>query len=162
MDIESHKEDVIAALGYLCLGSRFKRLGERLQTDTLGIVSKRSGTVLPGQLPFLAALDRLGPLTIGEMAQAVGISQPGATKSLLQLIKKGLITVKKSHEDRRVRVAMLTTAGSELVAQSKADVWVEVEAAARALCADLNGTILEQLETIEKRLGEKPLHRWSK
>lgn len=162
MENNDPREDVIAALGYLCLGSRFKRLAERLQADTLAIVSKRSGTVLPGQLPFLAALDRLGPLTIGEMAQAIGISQPGATKSLLQLTKKGLITVTKSREDRRVRVAMLTTAGSELVAQSKADVWVEVEAAARVLCADLNGTILDQLETIEKRLGEKPLHRWSK
>ncbi|RYG61829.1 MarR family transcriptional regulator [bacterium] len=162
MENEAPKEDVIAALGYLCLGSRFKRLGERLQADTLAIVSKRSGSLLPGQLPLLAAIDRLGPLTIGEMAQAIGISQPGVTKSLLQLAKKGLITVKKSHEDRRVRVATLTTAGSELVAQSKADVWAEVEGAARALCADLNGTILEQLEIIEKRLGEKPLHGWSK
>ena len=36
-------EDVVAALGYLSLGSRLKRLGERLQADTISIVSAQSG-----------------------------------------------------------------------------------------------------------------------
>lgn len=162
MDNHEPVEDVIAALGYLCLGTRFKRLGERLQADTVSIVSAQSGSVPPSQLPFLAAIDRLGPLTVGEMAQAIGITQPGATKTLLHLAKLGLVDMSQSREDRRVRVTTLTATGQDLVAQSKASVWKQVDAAARELCKGLSGTLLDQLDTIEQRLAEKPLREWGK
>ena len=82
-------EDVVRALGFMCLGTLFKRLGERLQTETQRLSETLGGVVQVGQYPFLAAVDRLGPLTIGELTEAIGISQPGVTRSLGQLVSPG-------------------------------------------------------------------------
>src|SRR6185369_12768487 len=94
-------EDVVRGFGFLALGSRMKRIGERLQADTQRIISEHGGPLQASQYPFLAAIDRLGPLTIGELAEAVGISQPGATRALMQLIDLRLIEAKPAADDQR-------------------------------------------------------------
>ena len=54
-------EDVVKELGYLTLGTRLKRLGERLQSQTQ-VLLEAAGTDVPAShFPILAALDRLGP-----------------------------------------------------------------------------------------------------
>jgi hypothetical protein len=72
-------EDIIRAFGYLCLGSRFRRIGERLQADTQQIIDASGVAIQAGQYPFLAAIDRAGPLTIGELAEAApaGVADGG-------------------------------------------------------------------------------------
>ena len=157
MEKQRDIEDVVRALGYLCLGSRFKRIGERLQAGTQQILARLDTEVPAAQFPILAAIDRLGALTVGEMAQALGVSQPGITRSLLQLRALGMVDIATSTEDGRQRVVSLTAAGRDLVMRSKAGVWAEVAAAVAELCADLDGPLLEQLSTIEDRLAETGL-----
>ena len=157
MENERDIEDVVRALGYLCLGSRFKRIGEQLQAGTQ-IILAQLGPISPGQYPMLAALDRMGPLTVGEMAQAVGLSQPGVTRSLLQLTELGVIEMNPSPADGRIRVASLSQAGRDLVSRAKAGGWAAAEAAVANLCGDLDGPLLDQLGAIEDRLAKLPLH----
>lgn len=159
MENERDIEDVVRALGYLCLGSRLKRIGEQLQAGTQIILSQLGSAVAPGQYPMLAALDRMGPLTVGDMAVAIGLSQPGVTRSLLQLADIGVIDMRPSPDDGRIRVASLTQAGRDLVARAKSGAWASVEAAVAEVCAGLDGPLLEQLTTIEDRLAETPLPR---
>ncbi|TCL74715.1 MarR family transcriptional regulator [Rhizobium sp. BK251] len=154
-------EDVVRTLGFLCLGSRFRRIGERLQADTQQIIAELGVSIQPAQYPFLAALDRAGPLTIGELAQAVGITQPGATRTVAQLLELGFIDMQPSAEDQRRRLVSLTTQGQELVDFSKRAVWPHISAAVADLCGDLDGPLLEQLATMEERLAEAPLVRRS-
>ncbi|WP_197362412.1 MarR family transcriptional regulator, partial [Streptomyces clavuligerus] len=80
-------EDVVRTLGFLCLGSRLRRIGERLQADTQQVIDEAGLSIQAGKYPFLAAIDLSGPLTIGELAQAVGITQPGATRTIGQLLE---------------------------------------------------------------------------
>jgi DNA-binding MarR family transcriptional regulator len=157
--VERDIEDVVRALGYLCLGSRFKRLGEQLQAGTQEILAELGSTVPVAQLPLLAALDRLGPLSVGEMARAMGVSQPGITRSLLLLAEIGVIDMTAPVDDRRRRIARLTQAGRTLVQRSQAGVWRKVEAAVADLCDGLDGPLLEQLARIEDGLAVQPLRR---
>lgn len=53
-------EDVLRSLGFLCLGSRLKRIGEQLQADTQRVLDRLDVRVQSSQYPLLAALDRLG------------------------------------------------------------------------------------------------------
>ena len=152
-------EDVVRAFGFLTLGSRLKRIGERLQADTQRIMDDMGVSLQASQYPFLAALDRLGPLTIGELADAVGITQPGATRSLAQLIAQGLVRAKHAPEDQRRKIITLTGKGQGLVSQSKRDVWPRIEDAVADLCGELSGPLLKQLAAIEDGLAEKPLDR---
>lgn len=152
-------EDIVRQLGYLALGTRLKRLGERLHGDTHRILRSLELDAPAGQFPFLAALDSQGPLTIGGLAQAVGVTQPGATRMVAQLIESGLVTVAPSRDDQRRKKASLTAQGKRLIAGGKKRAWPVIEGAVRDLCRDLHGPLLEQLAAIEERLDAQPLHR---
>jgi DNA-binding MarR family transcriptional regulator len=152
-------EDVVRALGFLCLGSRMKRIGEKLQADTQRIMDELVVPIQASQYPFLAAVDRLGPLTIGELADAVGITQPGATRALAQLVELGLLEVKRAPDDQRRKIVSLSKNGRRLVEVAKRDVWPRIERAVIDLCADLSGPLLDQLGVIEDGLAAVPLDR---
>ncbi len=152
-------EDVVRSLGFLCLGSRFRRIGERLQADTQQVIDELGVALQSAQYPFLAAIDRAGPLTIGELAQAVGITQPGATRTISQLLELGYVDMRASAEDQRRRLVSLTPKGQDLIDYSKKSVWPRIEQAVRELCGDLSGPILEQLAALEEGLAQAPLAR---
>jgi DNA-binding MarR family transcriptional regulator len=150
-------EDIVRAFGYLCLGSRFRRIGERLQTETQQIIQSFGVTIQAGQYPFLVAIDRFGPLTIGELAEAVGITQPGATRTLAQLVDLGLVEARASDEDQRRKLVSLTERGRDLIETSKREIWPSIESAVRDLCDDLSGPLLDQLAAIEDGLATATL-----
>ncbi len=152
-------EDVVRAFGFLPLGSRLKRIGERLQADTQRIMDEMGVALQAGQYPFLASLDRLGPLTIGELAEAVGITQPGATRVVSQLTTLGLVKARQGTKDQRRRIISLTRKGQELVAEAKREVWPRIENAVADLCGGLSGPLLQQLDAIEDGLDALPLAR---
>ena len=152
-------DDVVKSLGHLTLGSRFRRVGERLQADTQQIIDELGVPIQAAQYPFLNAIDRSGPLTVGELAQAVGISQPGATRTVSQLMELGYVGMQASPEDQRRRLVSLTPAGQALVDYSRHAVWPRIERAVIDLCADLSGPILDQLAAMESGLADAPLAR---
>jgi DNA-binding MarR family transcriptional regulator len=152
-------EDVVRAFGYLTLGTRMKRIGERLQADTQRIMDEMGLALQASQFPFLAALDRLGPLTIGELAEAVGITQPGATRAASDLVKLGLVKARQTPEDQRRRIIALTPKGQRLVEHARREVWPRIEGAVADLCGGLKGPLLKQLAAIEDDLAATPLHR---
>src|SRR5262245_35011067 len=119
-------EDVVRSLGFLTLGTRFKRIGERLQSQTQRILDEHSLPVPAALFPFLAALDRLGPLPVGGLAAAVGVTQPGATRAIAQLTGAGLVTVAPAADDQRRKSVALTREGRRLVARGKREVWPRI------------------------------------
>jgi DNA-binding MarR family transcriptional regulator len=150
-------EDVVKALGLLCLGTRMKRLGERLQSQTQAIVDAVASDISAGQYPLFGAIDRLGPLTIGELAEALGVSQPGTTRTVNQLVVLGYLEIKPSVGDQRRKVVDLSVKGQALVDISKVEVWPKVESAVTDLCRGLEGPLLEQLAAIEDGLEAESL-----
>lgn len=149
--------DVIRGLGYLTLGTRLRRLGERLQAETQGILDDHGLAIQAAQFPFLAAIDRLGPSTVGELAEAIGVSQPAATRAIGLLAEAGLVATAIDRDDLRCRRVELAPRGKDLVDAGKRVVWPVIEAAVRDLCARRSGPLLEQLAAIEDGLAEVPL-----
>ena len=86
-------DDIVEQLGHLALGTRLKRLGERMQAETTRFIEASGLPVPASQFPLLAALDRPGGLTVGELAEAVGVSQPGRHPQRRAARGQGLITV---------------------------------------------------------------------
>jgi DNA-binding MarR family transcriptional regulator len=152
-------EDVVRDLGHLALGTRLKRIGERLQSQTQRILDAHELQIQGAQFPFLAALDRLGALTVGEMAEAVGVTQPGATRALGQLEAEGLVEITQARDDARRKSVTLTRQGKRLVEIGKRDVWPLIDAAVKETCRKLSGTLLEQLAGLEDALADEPLDR---
>lgn len=153
-------EDIVRTLGHLTLGTRLKRIGERLQADTQELTTLLAETDLPtSHNPVLAALDRNGPLSISDLAKALGQSQPGITRTVGKMKAAGLVQTKPDLEDARVNTVVLTGKGADLVAHLKSTLWPATEMAVEDACSDLSGALLDQLTQLERRLRDKPLKR---
>jgi len=151
-------EDVVRALGYATLGSRLKRIGEKLQAQTQDLAGSLAGTDLPTpHNPVLAALDREGPLSIGDLAKALGQSQPGVTRMINRMKADGLVAAEPSDGDRRVSTIALTQKGEALVGHLKATLWPAVTLTVADMCERLQGPLLAQLDALETALSDSPL-----
>ncbi|NWG52405.1 MAG: MarR family transcriptional regulator [Hydrogenophilaceae bacterium] len=149
-------QDVVRALGHLALGTRLKRIGERLQAQTQAVLAAHGVETPAGHFPLLEALARLGPLSIGDLADALGVAQPGVTRLADKLEADGLVSSRKESVDRRVRILSLTPAGRRLVARARR-VWPRIEAAVAEACAEGRGPLLARLAALEAALDAAPL-----
>jgi DNA-binding MarR family transcriptional regulator len=149
--------DVVKELGFLTLGTRFKRLGESMQAQAQAVLAIHGMDIPASHFPLLAALDRFGPLGVSELSLAVGVSQPVVSRSLLGLEASGLVASKSVATDRRMRSVFLSRKGRELVRHSKRIVWPVIEAAVAKACEPLKGSLLDQLAELERALEKAPL-----
>lgn len=149
--------DIVRELGHLTLGTRLKRLGERLQAQTQAVLGEADISLPASHLVVLAALDRLGPLSVGELTETVGISQPGISRMVENLRSDGLVASGRPAQDRRTRPIVMTESGRQLVARSKRLAWPRVESAVAEVCAAASGPLLTQLSALEEALQEAPL-----
>ncbi|EQB16027.1 hypothetical protein RLDS_09295 [Sphingobium lactosutens DS20] len=147
--------DVIREGGIGFLGSRLKRLGERMQAGAARVTADAGLPVQPAHMAFLAALDG-DAQTIGQLVQAVGISQPGVTRSVGQLVELGLVRSEQG-EDQRQRTISLTPEGAAVLARARVHVWPPVEDAVRALLGKDADAFMAQITMLETALAETPL-----
>ncbi|HET7267809.1 MAG TPA: bifunctional helix-turn-helix transcriptional regulator/GNAT family N-acetyltransferase [Oleiagrimonas sp.] len=147
--------DILRDLGPAYLGSRLRRLGERMQAGTARINALACLPMQPSHMPLLAALDGQ-TMTVGELTQTVGSSQPGITRGVGQLVKLGLVQSSPG-SDQRKRVISLTPAGVTALARARVHVIPAVEDGVRALLDDQMNAFMAQIDRVEAALARTPL-----
>ncbi len=152
-------EDFVRHKGYLTLGTRLKRIGDMLQADVQQLLDSESVAIQTGQYPLIAALDEFGPLTVGELAEALGVSQPGITRSVGQLVKQGVVTVERGEKDQRTKVVNLAPAGQAMVDRGKRDLWQVIDRSLADICGEDTTPLLDELDRLETALAYKSLYR---
>lgn len=144
--------DVVEQMGPAFLGSRLKRLGERMQAGAASVLSDAGIPLQPGHMAAMAAL-RTGPRTVGQLAEASGTSQPGMTRTVSHLKRLGLAG-DVACDDQRSRMIALTDEGERMARRIAELVWPRVGAAAEEILALVEGDFLRQLAIIEDALAE--------
>ncbi len=150
-------DDVIRDMGAGFLGSRLKRLGERMQAGAARVIADAGLQLQPAHMPLLVALDGRG-LTIGQLVQAVSISQPGVTRGIGQLVEMGLVRA-ETGSDQRHRSISLTDQGAAAVARAKLFVWSQVTEALDRLLDGRSNELLAILADMEDALAATPIER---
>ncbi|OYY69248.1 MAG: MarR family transcriptional regulator [Sphingomonas sp. 28-63-12] len=130
-----------------------------MQGDVSRIVAAAGLPIQPSQYPLLATLDRDGPMTIGQLVEAMGLSQPAVTRILARLAALDLVTIARIGRDQRQKTVTLSAQGTDMIARSKRDVWPRVESAVVDLCAGLTGPLIDQIAAIEAALLATPLDK---
>lgn len=151
--------DIVDSLGLLALGTRFKRVGERLQNEVAVILAERNLDIAAAHLVLLTAIDRNGPMSIGDLANVLGIAQPGVTRAVGQLIESGHVRFDRQAGDRRVKIVTLSESTKALIAEAQATLYDPLELAVTELCDSLPSGILQAIAAIEQRLDNSPLIR---
>jgi DNA-binding MarR family transcriptional regulator/N-acetylglutamate synthase-like GNAT family acetyltransferase len=126
-----------------------------MQAGAARILADAGLPVQPAHMPLLTALDEQ-PMTIGQLVQAVGISQPGVTRGIGQLVELGLVQSLQG-SDQRQRTASLTPAGVSAIKRAKLHIWPRVEEAVNALLRGGSEAFMEQLGDVESALAATPL-----
>ena len=89
-------------------------LAERTGTTFLGLVEK-SGLSTTQVKTVLALARRSQPISVGELAELLGASQPTASRIAAGLVARGLLDSEVPAEDRRARRLSLSADGRVLV-----------------------------------------------
>ena len=148
--------DVVADLGAVMLGSRLKRLAERLQASAATLLTAAQVPLQPGQVALLVALES-GPKTVGRIAEDTGTSQPGVTRTLSQLDKLGLVA-RVAGTDQRERIIQLAPPGEAAMKRIRQLVWPQVGAAVGAMLDRIGeAPLLVQIARLEAALAERSL-----
>lgn len=149
--------DILRSLGPIALGSRLKRLAERLQADAMVVIERAGLPIQPSQVGVLAALDQAGVLSVGDAVARVGLSQPAVTRIVAGLQELGLVDTSPDPHDARTRRIAITAAGRDVVATLRERVWPQIARAVGQLSDGRDGELLAMIADIEFRLGEKSM-----
>ena len=117
------------------LGTQLRHLIELLD-DGVGEANDYAGmNYRPRYTPIVKALADGRSLTIGQLAEAAGITQPAATQTVAVMAKDGFVDVAAGTVDARQRVVALSATGRALLPRLER-AWLATQRAAESLDAE--------------------------
>ncbi len=119
--------DFVADLGLIALGSRLRRLSDRIMKSG-ALAYRASGLDFePRWFPlFRLLVDHAEGLTVGESARMLGLTHAAVSQTASKMHGKGLIDVAKDAEDERRRVLSLSEKGREML-PALTELWRDIE-----------------------------------
>lgn len=148
--------DFLDELEELALGTRLKRLSERMLTDAGKVYKAFNINMQPKWFSLLALIDKKQKINVVEASQLLGLSQPAVSQFCRQLEKEGLITNIICENDSRKRVLTLTETGQQQVNKMK-PMWQAVTHAAKELSQELDNDIYQAIRKCEQAMTRKSL-----
>ncbi len=149
--------DLLAGFGVGFLGSRLKRLAERMQAEATEVARSLDLPIQPAQVSLLMTIRLHGPITVGELADRLQLAQPTVTRALGTL--EDFVEARRSPDDQRSKHLALTEKGEALVVRIQTQLLPRIEPAAASLVEGLSGDFMQDLAKVEARLAEASLLR---
>ncbi len=147
--------DFINELGELALVSRLRRLSERMMHDVAKVYKLYNIEFEARWFPIFYLLkSQSTPLSILDIAKALGITHPSVNQIAGDMLKKELLVASSDPSDKRKRFLELSEKGKELIPHLET-IWNGIHESVKQLTKDVDLNILEYLAKIEKALDEK-------
>ena len=150
-------KDFIKELGVMALGTRLKRLSDRLNKSVSMIYRDLDSDFEPGWFIIIYRLKDKPRLSVTELAAELGLTHPGVIKISNQMAKKGLLKSTRDKDDDRRRLLSLTPKGKSLVKKFRL-VWESIAAVAADLLDSTECNLLEALDQIEAELDKSEFY----
>lgn len=148
------KTNVIRKAGRLALGTRIKLLAEKMLQDGSEIYKSLNIDFEPRFFAVFYLLKDYPSLSVTEIANHIGISQPAVTQILNSMIKKNLVKIIKDKTDTRKKIITISKKGEAMLPQL-IPLWKDFELGVGEVFEKSNINILEILDKIENALDEK-------
>ncbi|MEM5516114.1 MarR family transcriptional regulator [Henriciella sp. AS95] len=146
-------DDFLKRLGVSALGTRLRRLLERLN----GPVTQLYRDELGFEQRWFALLQLLGDrgeVRMGEAASALGVSHVAIVHSVTEMTRKGLVEKRADEADRRVSLIALSDAGQDVLSRVRT-VSRRVDMAAKALLEEAAPDFMTSLDRLDTALEAK-------
>jgi DNA-binding MarR family transcriptional regulator/GNAT superfamily N-acetyltransferase len=156
MTKQSPPLDYLQELGCLALGSRLKRLSERLVQEVANIYQARDIDFEPRWFPIFRYIAETGSASITDIATAIGVTHPAVNQMAQELLERNLIVASLDAKDKRKRILSLSAKGKKVYASVK-DVWSTIHASVSDLLEETENHLPNALLEFEKALDERGL-----
>ena len=113
------------------------------------------------QYRVLIELAARGPLRLADLASALTVERSTATRMCDRLVRKRLVTRRRSTDDRRVVRVSLTDTGAELVAEVSRRRRAEISRIVRRIPVAGRPLVVGALQAFADAAGEVPEQEWS-
>ena len=113
------------------------------------------------QYRTLVVLASRGPQSLAELAEAVDVTPPTATRMCDRLVKKGLIMRRHDRGDRRLIRLTLAKKGHKLVDDVTKRRRVEIAHLLEAIPSEQQAALVDSLQRLTAAAGEVPEQDWS-
>ena len=150
--------DTTAPIGTRGLGTLMRHVLELLDGDVARVYSDLGvPDYRPRYSPVVRALVTRGPLSIRDLAGAVGVTHSAASQTAAQMARHDLLTLERG-ADARQRIARLTDRARALLPLIEAE-WAATDAAAAELEAELPAALTQVLQAAERAVLSRPMRR---
>ncbi|TDO71096.1 MarR family protein [Flavobacterium chryseum] len=145
-------------VGKVALGSRLRLMTASITDDAAKIYELYGVDFMPKWFPVFYVLTEEREITITEIANEIGHSQPSVSKIVQEMITAGLVEENEKTNDKRRNIVVLTKQGLLLSKKIKLQC-IDVEAAVESLIAESNHNLWAALEEWEFLLEQKSLFK---
>lgn len=119
------------------------RLARRLRQQSLGGLS-------PSQASVLATLEKMGPLSMGTLAQHEGVSRPSATGIVSRMVDRGLIIRSANPSDLRSSVVEISDDGRQMMDRRREEKTAYLAAAIEGLTPEERAALARAVVILER------------
>lgn len=151
--------DIIQQLGPLALGSRMRRLTDRLTQDVINVYKALNIDFEPRWFPVFYVLSRQPAgvaISIVDIAKIINVTHPAVNQIAAELIKRNLVEDCKCGKDGRKRLLKLTAHGEAMLPQLEG-IWHDMEIAAASLVQDTGFDFMAAIAGLENALDQQSI-----
>lgn len=146
--------DYMKSFGSLSLGSRLKRLSDRLVHDVIRLYQSQGIELNPTFFPLFNMLHQQGAMTVTDAAERLGVTHPAISKIARKMQQEEWLSKTADPADERRQLLALTPK-SERLLERIAPVWAAIQAQLDALISSQRHPLLESLAEFEALLQEQ-------
>lgn len=155
MSSRNRNDDYPRSQGGAAIGARLRRLSDRIDREAERVYDDVGIAFEQRWFGLMNALTMHGPLSVGEIAEHLGVTHVAVSQTRAKLVQRGFVRMEDDPEDARRRVLALTQSGRGMVKRMQ-PVWDALNAAA----LDINreaGDAVRALERLEAALERQSL-----
>lgn len=145
--------------GKMALGSRLRQMAAQVTDDAAQIYALYGVAFTPKWFPVFFVLSEGGEMTITEIAEQIGHSQPSVTKIVKEMALAGWVDNGLGTTDKRKNVVGLTESGKQLAERMLSTQCVDIEIAIDDIIAEAAHNLWDALAEWELLLAQKSLFR---
>ena len=151
-----NQQDYLTDLGMLAVVTRLKRASDAMIHDGRRMYKELGLDIEPNWFAVFKLLRTRGPLSIMEIADAIGLSHPSVITMINKMSKAGYLVESRTASDSRRRILSLTPRAEERVPEFER-VWNAGTAGFKRMMSDTD--VLGMLNVLETRIAEKGFRR---
>ncbi|MBY4675788.1 bifunctional helix-turn-helix transcriptional regulator/GNAT family N-acetyltransferase [Marinobacterium arenosum] len=146
--------DQMQSFGSLSLGSRLRRLSDRLVADVVEIYQAQGVELNPTFFPLFNLLYRQGAMSVTEAAELLGVSHPAISKIARKMLSEQWLSKTTDPTDERRQLLALSERSHQLLERIK-PIWQQIQSHLDQLMAQQRHPLLAALDEFELKVEQQ-------